>query len=306
MAPFEPFGAPVYHHRSRLSKGANMTGLRKRMIDDMRIRNYSPKTIKEYVRRVARFAEHFARSPEILTPEHVREYQLHLIDSGASWCAFNQTVCALRVLYVKVLKRGWSIEHLPFPRHPKKLPIVLAQQDVARLLRTIPNLKHRTIASTMYGAGLRVSEAVGLRTSSIDCKRGVIRVEQGKGQKDRYTLLPETLLALLRRCWSTFRPEEPWLFPGKDGDKPMCVTTIQRAVARARNQLELDRRVNCHTLRHCFATHLLERGVDLRTIQILLGHSSLSTTSRYLHLAADRIQKTGATNDLLGDMDKES
>lgn len=281
-----------------------MTELRQRMINDMVIRNYSPHTIREYVRSIAKFAEHFGRPPDRLTPEHVREYQLHLIESGASWSRFNVVVCAMKLFYVKVLKRRWTIDQLPFPRMPRKLPAVLSRDDVLRLIAAIPSFKHRTMAATMYGAGLRVSEVVRLQAGHIDSERMVIRVEQGKGRKDRYTLLPETLLARLRRCWKATHdehPGSPWLFPGQDPQKALCLSTLQRAVARTRDRLELDPKVTCHTLRHCFATHLLERGVDLRTIQILLGHSGLSTTSRYLHLAADRIRRTGASNDLLDD-----
>ena len=280
-----------------------MTELRQRMIEEMTIRNYSPKTITEYVRSVARFAKHFSRPPDRLTPDHVREYQLHLIETGASWSRFTIDVCALKLFYGKILGRRGIVDQIPYPRKQSKLPIVLSREDVLRLLAGIPSLKHRTIASTMYGAGIRVSEVVRLRAADIDGKRMVIRVQQGKGQKDRYTLLPLTLLGRLRQCWAATHSEDldtPWLFPGKDGLKPLSVSTIQRAVARTRDRLELDPGVSCHTLRHCFATHLLERGVDLRTIQILLGHSGLSTTSRYLHLAADRIRSTGASNDLLG------
>lgn len=234
---------------------------------------------------------------------------MHLVETGASWSRFNVDVCALKLFYVKVLKRRGVVDQMPYPRKSTKLPVVLSREEVLRLLAAIPSLKHRTIVSTMYGAGLRISEVVRLHASHIDSKRMVLRVEQGKGRKDRYTLLPVTLLARLRKCWTATHsnhPESPWLFPGKGGKKALSLSTVQRAVARARTRLELDPRVTCHTLRHCFATHLLERGVDLRTIQILLGHSGLSTTSRYLHLAADCIRSAGASNDLLGEPSREA
>lgn len=276
-----------------------MTVLRRKMIDDMRIRNYSPKTIKIYVEQVSKFAEHFGRSPETLGREHIREYQISLIDRHASWSTFNQTVCALRVLYLGTLKRDWTVDPIPFPKQPKRLPVVIGTESVARLLAAIGNQKHQTIVAAMYGAGLRVSEAVGVHISDIDSERMTIRIEQGKGAKDRYTLLPTSLLGRLRSYWIAYRPTGPWLFPGAGNSKALSISVVQRALARARDDAKLDRRVSCHTLRHCFATHLLERGVDLRTIQTLLGHASLKTTARYLHMASDMISKTGASNDLL-------
>ena len=276
-----------------------MTSLRRRMIDDMRIRNYSAKTIRTYVYQVAAFAKHFERSPESLGPEHVREYQLALTDRQVSWSTFNQSACALRILYLKVLKREWTVENIAFPRTPKRLPMVVAAEDVLRLLQSIRNQKHRTIVEAMYGAGLRLSEAVSLRTMDIDSKRMTIRVEQGKGRKDRCTILPSSLLERFRAYWAAYRPPGPWLFPGAGKHKPLCVSGVQRALVRARDRAHLDQRINCHTMRHCFATHLFERGVDVRTIQILLGHNHMSTTARYLHVVSDAIQKTGASNDLL-------
>ncbi len=281
-----------------------MTALRRRMIDDMRIRNYSPKTIKEYVRRVAAFAKHFSRSPGMLGPEQIRQYQVFLVDSGVSWAVFNQSVCALRVLYLKVLKRDWMIDHIPFPMQPKSLPVVISGESVSLLLVTLRNQKHQTIVAAMYGAGLRLSEAVNLRLADIDSQRMTIRVERGKGAKDRYTLLPVSLLERLRSYWIAYKPTGSCLFPGASPDKALSLSVVQRAFARARNEVKLDKRISSHTMRHCFATHLLERGVDLRTIQVLLGHTSLKTTAQYLHLASDAIKKTGATNDLLEAMDE--
>ena len=283
-----------------------MSELRHRMIDDMRIRNFSPSTIDGYVRRVRFFAEHFSQSPEELGLEHIREYQVFLINKGISSSLFNITVCALRFLYLKVLKRNWAIESIPYTRKPKFLPVILSVGEVARLLPSIRTPRHRTIAATMYGAGLRVSEAISLRVRDIDSERMTIRVNQGKGKKDRFTLLPISLLDRLRAYWVANQPQGPWLFPGEKDGKHVCTAAVQKAVAQARDRLGMDARVSCHTLRHCFATHLLERGVDVRTIQVLLGHGCLKTTSRYLHLASEAIRKTGASNDLLQDMNYSS
>ncbi len=276
-----------------------MTELRNRMIDDMRIRNYSAKTIRTYVYHVAAFARHFGRSPDTLGPEHVREYQIALTNRQVSWSTFNQSTCALRVLYLKVLKREWTVENIPFPRTPKRLPMVISVEEVRRLVESIRSQKHRAIVLAMYGAGLRVSEAVSLRMADIDSKRMIIRVHQGKGRKDRCTILPPSLLERFRAYWAAYHPQGPWLFPGAAKHKPLCVSGIQRTLVRARDRAGLDERINCHTLRHCFATHLLERGVDVRTIQVLLGHNHMSTTARYLHVVSDAIKRTGASNDLL-------
>jgi len=183
------------------------------MIDDMRIRNFSPSTIEGYVRRVRFFAEHFSQSPDELGLEDIREYQVFLINKGISSSLFNITVCALRFLYLKVLKRDWAIESIPYTRKPKLLPVILSVGEVARLLPSIRTPRHRTIAATMYGAGLRVSEAISLRVRDIDSERMTIRVNQGKGKKDRFTLLPISLLDRLRAYWVACQPQGPWLFP---------------------------------------------------------------------------------------------
>jgi site-specific recombinase XerD len=266
-----------------------MTELRQRMIADLRIRNYSPRTIDCYTRCVAAFARHFGKSPADLGPEHIRGYQTHLIEhKRASWSAFVQAVCALRFLYGTTLQRPGVVEDIPFPRQPKTLPVVLSREEVARFLAAIPNPKHRTVLMTMYAAGLRLEEALHLRVADVDSARGCLRIERGKGQKDRYTLLPPTLLAQLRRYWQATRPASPWLFPGRRRDTPLDPTAIQRQCGPAARRAGLRKRVTTHTLRHCFATHLLEAGTDLRTIQQLLGHRSLQTTAVYLHVVTPR------------------
>lgn len=262
-----------------------MTELRQRMITDLRIRNYSPRTIDCYIRCVAAFARHFGRSPADLGPEHIRTYQAHLIEhKHASWSAFVQAVCALRFLYGTTLGRPGLIEDIPFPRQPKKLPVVLSRDEVARFLAAIPNLKHRTVLMTMYAAGLRVLEALHLRVADVDSARHCLRVEQGKGHKDRYTLLPPSLLQQLRTYWQGTRPASAWLFPGRRAATPLDATAVQRQCGPAARRARLAKRVTTHTMRHCFATHLLEAGTDLRTIQQLLGHRSLQTTAVYLHV----------------------
>ncbi len=276
-----------------------MTKLRQRMIDDLRIRNYSPRTIETYTWCVGRFAKHFRRSPAELGPEEIREYQIFLVHTKhTSWTLFNQTVCALRFLYKVTLGQPELIEHIPYPKQEKKLPVVLSREELARFVDAIANLKHRTILMTMYAAGLRLSEALGLRVNDIDSDRMVVRVQQGKGKRDRYVPLSPTLLGQLRDYWQTYRPKS-WLFPGGRPDRPLSPCSVQRASARARLKAQIAKPVTTHTMRHCFATHLLEAGTDLRTIQLLLGHGSLNTTAVYLHVATSTLQSTEHPPDLL-------
>jgi integrase/recombinase XerD len=280
-----------------------MTPLRQRMIEDLRIRNYSPRTIACYAGCVAAFARHFGQSPGELGPEQIRAYQTFLVETKhASWSVFNQTVCALRFLYGTTLQQPATIEHIPFPRQPKTLPVVLSRTELARFFTAIPNRKHRTVLMTMYAAGLRLSEALRLRVADVDSARQCLRVAQGKGQKDRYTLLSPTLLEQLRGYWRLTRPA-PWLFPGRRPDQPLTATAIQRGCGPAARRAGLAKRVSTHTMRHCFATHLLEAGTDLRTIQQLLGHRSLQTTAVYLHVATARDGPTRTTDLLAGTAD---
>lgn len=277
-----------------------MTALRQRMIADLRIRNYSPRTIDCYTRCVAAFARHFGRSPATLETEHIRAYQTYLVETKrASWVVLNQTVCALRFLYGTTLGQPGVVEAIPFPRQPKRLPVVLSRAELARFFAAVPNLKHRTVLMTMYAAGLRLLEALHLRVADVDSARQCLRVEQGKGQKDRYTLLAPTLLQHLRAYWQATRPAAPWLFPGQPPQTPLTPTAIQRRCALAALRAGLTKRVTTHTMRHCFATHLLEAGTDLRTIQQLLGHRSLQTTAIYLHVATGVRPGTSPTTDLL-------
>jgi site-specific recombinase XerD len=278
-----------------------MTPLRQRMIADLRIRNYSPRTIDCYTQCVAAFARHFGQSPAVLGPEQIRAYQTYLVETkGVSWSAFNQAVCALRFCYGTTLRRPEVITHIPFPRQPKRLPVVLSRTELTRFFAAIPNVKHRTVLMTMYAAGLRLVEALHLRVTDVDSARPCLRIAQGKGQQDRYTLLPPTLLHQLRTYWTATRPASPWLFPGQTTTRPLTPTGIQRQCGPAARRAGVPKRVTTHTMRHCFATHLLEAGTDLRTIQQLLGHRSLQTTAVYLHVAMPGPGQP-RTTDLLAD-----
>jgi site-specific recombinase XerD len=268
------------------------------MIDDLRIRNYSRCTIDNYIRMVAQFAKHFGRSPQRLGPEHVRDYQLHLLANKTSWGVFNQTVAALRFLYRVTLKQSWPLERLPYGKKPKRLPCVLSQQEVLQFLGAITYPMHRMALTTAYAAGLRVSEVATLRLEDIDSARMLIHVRQGKGQKDRIVPLSEVLLRSLRGYWQNYRPKV-WLFPGQKPGEPICKRTLQGACERACRVAGLKKHVSAHTMRHSFATHLLEAGTDIRTVQALLGHASLSTTAIYAHVQRRLITATRSPLDLI-------
>ena len=274
--------------------------LRTRLIEDLRIRNYASSTIKIYVRCVALFAKYFSRSPEELGADEVREYQLYLREKKkASWTFFNQTVSALRFLYGKTLQRDWMVEQIPYPRQETRLPEVLSFEEVSKLFSCVRTAVSRMILQTMYGAGLRLMEAVSLKKSDIDSERMVIRVRQGKGRRDRYVTLSATLLDTLRDYYKATRPKGEWLFANRKGTRAIDHSTVQRACSLAARKAGLHKRVTTHTMRHSFATSLLEEGVDLRTIQILLGHRSLNTTAIYLHVAVGAKQSGHKMVDLL-------
>jgi integrase/recombinase XerD len=275
-----------------------MTPLRRRMIEDMRLRNLANRTIDTYVDRVAAFARHFGTSPEHLGSEHIRAYLLHLVEQGASWAQFNQTRSALRFLYRTTLKRGWVDDGVVCVKTPRKLPVVLSLDEVARLFAAIGNLKHRAILMTAYAAGLRLSEVAALRVEDIDSRRMVIRVRQGKGHKDREVMLSPRLLDLLRRYWLAFQPRG-YLFPGGHPDRPISHSAVQRICKAAVRASGLTKHISPHSLRHSFATHLLEAGADVRTIQVLLGHSELRTTARYTHVSSARLHGTSSPLDRL-------
>ena len=276
-----------------------MTTLRQRMIDDLKVRNRSSRTIKTYVAQVANFARHFGRSPELLGPEEIRQYQVYLVEQGrVSWSYFNQTVCALRFLYRYTLGRDWAVAHIPFPRQPRKLPVVLSQAEVIQLFDAVHSLKQRAILMTAYATGLRLSEVTHLQISDIDSERMMIRVRQGKGQKDRYVMLSPTLLEVLRLYWRAERPTS-WLFPSKRKEQPINHSVVQRACRQAGLDAGLTKHATVRSLRHSFATHLLEAGTNIRIIQTLLGHSSVSTTQRYTYVSNKTVRATESPLELL-------
>jgi integrase/recombinase XerD len=276
-----------------------MSALRKRMLEDLRVRNYSPRTQEIYVQQVARFARHFGRSPDQLTTEDIRTYLIHLRETDrASWSAFKQAVAALRFFYRITLQRPELIPEIPYPRTSKQLPAVLSPEEVVRLLQAVRQPKHRAVLATIYATGLRISEALALKVGDIDSQRMVVNVRQGKGRKDRTVMLSPQLLEVLR-CYARQARPTDWLFPGRRRDCPLHETAVQRACVAARRTAGITKRATAHALRHSFATHLLEAGADLRLIQTLLGHRSVKTTSIYTHVSAQRLHSTPSPFDRL-------
>jgi integrase len=269
-----------------------MTPLRQRFLDDLRLRNYSPRTRKTYLDHVVRFARHFRRSPERLGPEEIRAYQLHLLNERhASWSLFNQAVCALRFLYRVTLRAPFPVDMIPYGKKPKTLPDVLGRDEVARLFALVPRPFERLMLQTAYACGLRASEVLALKVADIDGGRMLLWVRHGKGGKDRAVPLSPALLEALRRHWLAYRPAT-WLFPGHGPDGRRSLGGLQRVCRRAVLAAGFAKKVSLHTLRHSYATHLLEAGVDLLTIQRLLGHRDLQTTARYVHLTDPQRART--------------
>jgi integrase/recombinase XerD len=276
-----------------------MTPLRRRMIEDMTLRNFTAQTIQSYVQCVARFARYFNASPEQLGPEQVRTYLLYLVQQKqASLSHYKQTRSALRFVYRVTLGRNDVPDAIPPVKQPRSLPVVLSPDEVTRFFTAIRNVKHRAIFMTAYAAGLRVSEVAQLRVTDIDSARMVIRVRQGKGRKDRYVMLSPRLLEILRAYWRAVRPRD-FLFPGASLDRPITTGSIQKVCQRARRAAGMGKQITAHTLRHSFATHLLEAGTDIRIIQVLLGHARLSTTARYTQVATTLIADTTSPLDRL-------
>ncbi len=255
-----------------------MSPLRRRMIEDMTIRKFAPKTQHNYLQRVKNFANYLGRSPDTASFEDVRRYQLYLTTSGVGIPTLNQTVSTLRFFFKVTLGRLDIIERTAFVREPRKLPVVLSPEEVGRLLDATSGLKYKAALSVAYGAGLRASEVVALKVSDVDSMRMVIRVEQGKGRKDRHVMLSPHLLDLLRAWWKVARPQG-WLFPGQNRVSPLTTRQLNRACHVAAHTAEIGKPVSLHTLRHSFATHLLEQNIDIRVIQVLLGHAKLDTTA---------------------------
>jgi site-specific recombinase XerD len=272
--------------------------LRRRMIEDMTIRKFAQKTQHDYVRRVKDFANYLKRSPDTAKPEDVRGFQLHLTSSGAGTPKINATVAALRFFFKVTLDRPDLSRHLSTIHEPRKAPVILSPDEMARFLEAAPGIKYKAALSVGYGAGLRVSEIAFLKVSDIDSKRMMLRIEQGKGRKDRYAMLSPTLLELLRDWYRVARPQG-WLFPGQNPINPITARQLTRACHAAAVMADLKKRVTPHTLRHSFATHLLEQNIDIRVIQVLLGHSHLETTALYTRVATNTIREVMSPLDRL-------
>lgn len=268
--------------------------------DELTLRRYSPKTHQAYLLHLKRFLGHFGAKTRTLTGDEIRAYFLHLIeDEGMSWSYQNQAISAIRFLYKQVLKRPDAVADLPRPvRERKKLPAVLSRGEVIRLFQAVRNLKHRAVLLVIYAGGLRVSEAVRLRVSDIDGERKRIFVRGGKGGKDRYTIIGEAALEALREYWRIYRPAE-WLFPGVRPDVPISTRAIQMGFRKARERAGIRKDATVHTLRHSFATHLLEDGIDIRYIQELLGHEDVRTTQLYTHVGDPSMRRIRSPVDEL-------
>ena len=279
-----------------------MTPLRQRMLEDMSIRNLAQNTQQSYVQQVASLARYFDCSPESMGPEKVREYQVHLLeDCRLAPSSISIAVSALRFLYKVTLKQPWAPDEIPMPKRPFKLPVILSPEEVMRFLASVASMKHRAILMAAYAAGLRVSEATHLKVTDIDSQRMMLRVAQGKNAKDRYVMLSPRLLEELRTYWRVGRPKT-WLFPGDIAGSPISRDAVGQACQKARRCSGIQKPITPHSLRHAFATHLLERGVDVRRIQLLMGHRSLATTTRYLKVATSTICATTSPLDLLPDI----
>jgi site-specific recombinase XerD len=276
-----------------------MSQLRTRMQEEMKLRNYRPKTIQVYVAAVRHLAEHYRRSPEQIEPEQIRSYLLHLLEEKKlASASMNQIICALRFFYIRVLGRPWQVGKIHFQKRRRKLPTVLTEPEVVRLLDAASNLKERAILMTLYSAGLRVHELTFLQPQDIQSDGMKIRVNEAKGGKQRYAPLASTLLPVLRSYFRFYRPG-PWLFFGERRDKPIHDRVVQRLVTLAAERAGIAKTVSPHTLRHSFATHLLEHGTDLRFIQEVLGHRRLSTTAIYTHVSPQALAQVVSPLDRL-------
>jgi integrase/recombinase XerD len=281
-----------------------MTRLRKMMLEELQRRNYSQHTTRYYIRTVEDFAQRFNCSPDCLGPRHIREYQAELFQKRKlSPGTVAARLAALRFFYGKTLKKAWSIAETPYPKKPRRLPTILSQEEVAQLIDAANTAFHRTLLMTLYATGLRCAELTRLKVRDIDSQRMVIHVQGGKGRRDRDVMLSLRLLQELREHWHRLRRKPAqWLFPGnrrRNQDRPIHTKTVWRACHQAAQRAGLKKAVHPHTLRHCFATHLLEAGADLRTIQILLGHHDLKETTLYLHLSERHLKATASPLDSL-------
>lgn len=278
------------------SSTQTVSPLRQRMIDDMRMRKFADKTQSHYIRAVKQFARYLGRSPDTASVEDLRRYQLHLVDQGTSPASLNAAISGLKFFFDITMDRAELMAKMQPVHLPRKLPVVLSPGEVSRLIVATGNLKHQTALSLAYGTGLRASEVVALKVGDIDSQRMTLRVEQGKGSKDRYAMLSPILLERLRVWWRVARAQGKmldggWLFPGLNPIESLSTRQLNRAIHAAADEAKIDKRVSMHTLRHSFATHLLEQKVDIRVIQVLLGHKKLETTALYAQVATDLLRE---------------
>jgi integrase/recombinase XerD len=293
-------GAAAHGSTFHLAKELSMTSLRQRFIEDMQIRNLAVRTQESYTLQVSLFARHFNKSPELLGPEQIRAYQLYLTnEKKLSTSSITIATAALRFVYRVTLKKDWSFaDIIPSPQKPQTLPIVLSPEEVIQFLNCVRIRKHRVILTTCYAAGLRISEAIALTPPAIDSQRMVLRVDQGKGKKDRYVMLSPKLLEILREWWRVERPGH-WLFRGDQPGSHITSGAVEKECRSTKRICKISKPITPHSLRHAFACHLLESGTDIRQIQLLLGHRSLATTAKYLRVATSKVCSTSSPLDLL-------
>ena len=277
-----------------------MTELRKRMLEELQLRNYSPETQRNYIDAISRFARHFGKSPDKLGPEEIRTYQLHLLkEKKIAWSTLGLNLCALKFFYTKTLHQAWVVEKAANPKVPRPLPTVLSRDEVVRVLDGTHNLKHRALLATLYSTGARAAESRLLRVEDIDSQRMLVFIRHGKGGQQRYVMLSAQLLEILKAYWRWRQPQE-WLFPSaRFPDRPLDFSSIRKMCRDAGEQAAIGKRLHPHLLRHSFASHLLEDGVNLRRIQVLLGHASIKTTAKYLLVSQQTVQETVSPLDSL-------
>ncbi len=279
-----------------------MGEFRDRMERDLQIRGYSPSTQQAYLARMKAMVRFFMRPPDELTLEDLNAYQLHLTrERKVGWATYNQSIGAMRFFFGVTLNRDWDMQRIPYQKTGRKLPVVLSCEEVSQLFQAVTNIKHRAILMTAYAGGLRVSEVTHLRVSDVDGQRMMLRVEQGKGRQDRYVMLSHKLLVVLREYWKTYKTRH-WLFTGQNPEQPLTRAAVHKFFQKARRKAGIIKKVSVHGLRHSFATQMLESGINIRRIQLLLGHRSLQSTQIYTHVARDYLENTPSPLDILPDL----
>ncbi len=279
-----------------------MGKFRDRMERDLEIRGFSPSTQQAYLARMKAMVRFFMRPPDELTLEDINAYQLHLTrERKVGWATYNQSIGAMRFFFGVTLNRDWDMQRIPYQKTGRKLPVVLSCEEVSQLFQAVTNIKHRAILMTAYAGGLRVSEVTHLRVSDVDAQRMMLRVEQGKGRQDRYVMLSHKLLVVLREYWKIYKTRH-WLFAGQNPEQPLTRAAVHKFFQKARRKAGITKKVSVHGLRHSFATHLLESGINIRKIQLLLGHRSLQSTQIYTHVARDYLEDTPSPLDILPDL----